>query len=274
MNSLVAFEAVCRHSSFIGAAEELALSQSTVSYRIKHLEETIGVVLFQRLTRQIKLTPAGQKFLVTVNESLKTMKSAIEQLNGANRLTVTLSTYLASRWLSPRLSNWSTVSGNVRIELNHDFGKTAVQSDISIHWTTDLREQEAENTLFKTYMTPYCTPEIAAQLERPGDILSFPLLAAEPKLDVWQDWFNAAGISPARDTEFITMPDSNVRIRAAADGVGITLGNHLTSIDMTDGRMVQPFDIHVDGPGFYVSKHPSASVVADDFIAWLKQQQV
>ena len=83
MSSLVAFEAVARHRSFLGASKELALSQSTVSYRIRNLEETIGVQLFLRLTRRVKLTAAGEEFLVYANSALREVANGIDSLLGA-----------------------------------------------------------------------------------------------------------------------------------------------------------------------------------------------
>ena len=60
--SLRVFEAAARHLSFTRAADELCVTQAAVSHQIKALEEWLGVPLFIRLNRAIKLTEAGQKF--------------------------------------------------------------------------------------------------------------------------------------------------------------------------------------------------------------------
>ena len=272
MSSLVAFEAVARHRSFLGASKELALSQSTVSYRIKNLEETIGVQLFLRLTRRVKLTAAGEEFLVYANSALREVANGIDSLLGKKRLTVTLSTYLAARWLSSRLNDWNSIPGSILVELNHDFSRVNAESDINIVWTKDTRQQESCSVLFQTNMTPYCTPEIAASLTDPSDIFSYPLLAAEPEMDPWPEWFASAGVSPTHNSKIVIMPDSNVRIGAATDGLGIVLGNHLIEAEISEGKLVRPFEIDVVGPGFHIEKHTSAPPVAEDFVAWLKSQ--
>lgn len=58
------FLAVARQSSFRAAAERMSASQSAVSIQIKDLEERIGMPLFDRTTRVVKLTPAGAELLV------------------------------------------------------------------------------------------------------------------------------------------------------------------------------------------------------------------
>ena len=60
LKQLEAFLAIARHGGFIEAAERLNLTQSTISVRIKELEQDLGVLLFDRSRRQIQLTPKGR----------------------------------------------------------------------------------------------------------------------------------------------------------------------------------------------------------------------
>ncbi|MCL7714830.1 LysR family transcriptional regulator [Stenotrophomonas mori] len=57
------FLAVARYNSFRAAAERISTSQSTISIQIKGLEDAIGVPLFDRTTRVVRLTPAGAELL-------------------------------------------------------------------------------------------------------------------------------------------------------------------------------------------------------------------
>jgi DNA-binding transcriptional LysR family regulator len=68
LHFLQLFEAAGRHSSFKKAAEELFLTPSDISHQIKSLEKNLGIVLFKRATRGVKLTPAGEKYIATVQE--------------------------------------------------------------------------------------------------------------------------------------------------------------------------------------------------------------
>src|SRR3978361_627609 len=63
LNALRAFEAAARHLSFKLAAHELHVTPGAVSQQVKALEERLGVALFERLDKQLMLTPAGAKYL-------------------------------------------------------------------------------------------------------------------------------------------------------------------------------------------------------------------
>ena len=60
MSLLLAFEAAARHESYTRAAEELSLSQSAISRQVQTLEAQLGVALFRREGRAVRLTdPVG-----------------------------------------------------------------------------------------------------------------------------------------------------------------------------------------------------------------------
>ena len=61
-SALIAFESAARHQSFTKAADELALTQSAVCRQIGSLESFLGVELFRRSRRGVKLTDAGQAY--------------------------------------------------------------------------------------------------------------------------------------------------------------------------------------------------------------------
>ncbi len=73
---LLAFTTLARVGSFTLAAHELHLTQSAVSHAIKSLEDELGVRLFDRLGRSVKLTPAGQQLLEHAHRILAEMKMA------------------------------------------------------------------------------------------------------------------------------------------------------------------------------------------------------
>src|SRR5690349_21164459 len=102
---LPAFEASARLLSFTKAAAELFLTQSAVSRQIQALEESLGTKLFERRTRALMLTDAGQRYYEATREVMEELQEATEKLKGAPAVrTVTVSTTpgFASLWLIPR----------------------------------------------------------------------------------------------------------------------------------------------------------------------------
>ncbi|SMC05895.1 DNA-binding transcriptional regulator, LysR family [Sulfobacillus thermosulfidooxidans DSM 9293] len=87
LHQLRVFRTVARHMSFSRAAEDMILSQPAVSMHIKHLEETIGMPLFEKVGRQIYLTDAGTQLLEysqRVFNALQETREAMSALQGGN----------------------------------------------------------------------------------------------------------------------------------------------------------------------------------------------
>ncbi len=80
LNGLRAFEAAGRHLSFKLAAQELFVTPGAVSQQIKHLEQVLGVPLFQRIHRSLVLTGHGEVLLPTVSEAFERMSTAIDKV--------------------------------------------------------------------------------------------------------------------------------------------------------------------------------------------------
>jgi DNA-binding transcriptional LysR family regulator len=76
LRQLVYFEAVAACGGFSRAAEQLCIAQPAVSAQIRRLEKELGTPLFERTTRRVALTHAGELFLART-------RNVLDQLNGA-----------------------------------------------------------------------------------------------------------------------------------------------------------------------------------------------
>jgi DNA-binding transcriptional LysR family regulator len=83
-----ALEAVARLMNFRAAARELRISPSALSNAIRGLEARLGVRLFNRTTRSVALTEAGEQFVTRVTPALAEIEAAVEAVNG-QRVTPT-----------------------------------------------------------------------------------------------------------------------------------------------------------------------------------------
>ena len=80
LNALRAFEAGARHLSFTRAADELAVTQTAISHQVRQLEDRLGVRLFERRNRELRLTPEGSVLYPAVSHALDAMAEAVTRV--------------------------------------------------------------------------------------------------------------------------------------------------------------------------------------------------
>lgn len=107
-DSLRVFIHVAQHGSFSAAAEPLNRTKGAVSHQIRLLQSSLGFALFDRLPRGVKLTSKGEKLLSASIVSFTELEDVINNLQRPDhpQLTLGVTTYFASRWLSQRLMNY------------------------------------------------------------------------------------------------------------------------------------------------------------------------
>jgi DNA-binding transcriptional LysR family regulator len=81
LNELSALAAVASRRSFRAAAADLSISPSSLSHSIAAVERRLGVRLFNRTTRSVSLTEAGEHFLARINPALREIAEAVETVN-------------------------------------------------------------------------------------------------------------------------------------------------------------------------------------------------
>ncbi|ROO27621.1 LysR family transcriptional regulator [Salinisphaera orenii MK-B5] len=84
LRHLVAFQEVARLGRFKSAAEALSITQPGVSKTIRELEDSLGVALFERLPRGVRLTPAGRTLLRHAAPALRSLREGIDAIRQDN----------------------------------------------------------------------------------------------------------------------------------------------------------------------------------------------
>ena len=95
LHQMEVFEAVARHGSYTKAAEELYLTQPTVSIQVKQLSKTIGLPLFEMVSKKLHLTAAGDALLATCRQvlaQLSTLDEALVAFQGLEQGVVKVAT--------------------------------------------------------------------------------------------------------------------------------------------------------------------------------------
>jgi LysR family glycine cleavage system transcriptional activator len=133
--AIEAFVVAARTLSFTEAASRLHLTVPAVSRRIRALETELGVVLFERAHRVLRLTTAGEAYLAHLAPALETIRRASDELRGEPRgrsLTVNLPASLAANWLVPRLRGFHASHSDIEVELRSMNGHTDLGSEADL----------------------------------------------------------------------------------------------------------------------------------------------
>jgi len=100
------FEATARHGSFTRAAEELYLTQPTVSMQVKQLTKSIGLPLFEQVGKRLYLTDAGRELFTTCKEifhQLEQLEMTVADLKGMKQGKLRLAVITTAKYFLPRL---------------------------------------------------------------------------------------------------------------------------------------------------------------------------
>src|SRR5262249_28886035 len=246
--ALRAFETAARTLSFTAAAKELSQTQGAISHQVNTLEARLGVKLFEREARGLKLTEAGGKYLPLVRDSLERLRTAEDmvRLERPSVLTVTVSPNFATKWLVPRLGSFSVTHPNLDLRisasLQHvDFNREDI--DLAVrhgngHWPELHVTRLCAEELF-----PACSAALlrgGPPIRTPADLAGHVLIHDRSRTH-WQDWLAAFGIKNADTERGPVFDQTALAIDAALAGQGIALARTaLASLDLIAGRLVRP----------------------------------
>ncbi len=231
LNAVRAFESAARLSSFRLAAAELFVTPGAISQQIRQLEEYLGVTLFHRLPRAVRLTEAGQEFFNAATRHLKGIAQAAERVRPRPD-TVTLTTVptFASRWLMPRLPRFTQRYPKVQVgvdaspELN-DLERDGF--DLAVRYGSGDYPGLDKKVLFEGVVVPLCSPSYRQAVFADGTDLSAwrqaRLLHENQPDDLWPDWLTAAGLTGIDAQGGMYFSYGLLAVSAAIEGQGVAL---------------------------------------------------
>ena len=247
-DALRVFEAAARLSSFTRAAEELGMTQAAVSWRIRDLEQRLDRPLFTRGTRQVTLTPEGERLAVASTEAMSLLRRALMDVLETDQdiLSITAVQTLANQWLARRLGEFQLANPDLAVRIDtsssrFDLGHEGL--DIGMRYGSGKWPGLECRFLMPAVFSPLCSPATADRLnlKEPADLLRIDLIG-EP--DEWRDWFAVADIAytgsatPAR----LIADGQAMEVAAAIGDQGVALGSPiLYARELERGLLVQPF---------------------------------
>jgi LysR family transcriptional regulator, glycine cleavage system transcriptional activator len=281
LHALQGFVATARSGNVSRAAESLHLTVSALSHQIRGLEERVGLRLFVRGARGVRLTEDGRALFERIAPHFDAIEQALTpcRVRRDDALTLTLMPSFASAWLVPRLPRFLAAQPQLEIHLQSTIAVVDFARDTGID--AGLRYGPGQwpglhaVPLFEDWVTPTASPDLIARLGRPTlqTLDRFPLLGAPGGR--WSDWFaHFGGTVPKR---FVAnFDDSETLHRAAAEGLGIALGRMSLVKPMVEaGRLLPLFDERLKAEFAHYLVYPPRSEQHAGLLAlrdWLLQE--
>ena len=253
VNALVVFEAAARHLNFTHAASELGVSQAAVSRQISLLEDDLGIMVFERLHRTLRLTRDGIRLQQAVTmglEHIANTAAAIRRIRKPGEVTVSTSVTFASYWLIGRLAKFRSAypAIDVRLVASAPVRDLVVAGiDVAVRYGSGNWPGVTATHLFDNDIWPICAPEYLKQrpaLKRPQDLLHETLIHLDRYDNNWVTWhqyFETFGVAGKPAGPASSYDNYMMLLQAALRGQGIALcGARLAEDFVRHGTLVRP----------------------------------
>lgn len=224
---LLTFEALARLRSVTQAAEELCVTPSAVSHRVRQLEQILGAKLFGRA--DFSLTTEGSEYLAHVREGLASLERfpGRHAAQGKRKLRVAVTPTFSRSILMPRLRHFIDAYPEIDLTLQVSIpllDVVAEDADLMIRYGTGRYADVEHVCLMTDEVTPLASPGFVRE-HGPFDSieeLRDAKLIKSP-LEPWRTWFLAHGLDAVEPAEGSSFNDIGLMCDAAAQGLGIAL---------------------------------------------------
>ncbi|HXQ99380.1 MAG TPA: LysR family transcriptional regulator [Pseudomonas sp.] len=285
LNALRAFEATARLNSVSQAADQLHVTHGAVSRQLKVLEEHLGVSLFSKEGRGLKLTDAGIRLRDASAEAFDRLRMVCAELSRGSAdapFVLGCSGSLLARWFIPRLGRLNADLPDLRLHLSAGEGDLdprrpgldALLVFAEPPWPADMQVLE----LASERIGPVLSPRFArfeSLLHAPVQaLLDEPLLQTMSRLQAWPSWAKQNGIEPGALHYGQGFEHLYYLLEAAVAGLGVAIAPQpLVADDLKAGRLAAPWGF-TETPAqlaLWIPKR-AADGRAQQLAHWLKQE--
>ncbi|MGK9230619.1 LysR family transcriptional regulator [Inquilinus limosus] len=279
---LRAYAEIGRRGSVKAAAEAMGVTPGAVSQQLKLLEERLGLALFVRDRRGIRLTEAGARAHPVVQRGFDQLAEALDLLAAEGRretLTVSTAPSFAASWLVPRLGRFTARHPGIEVRVEAttalaDLGRV----DVVLRHGLGRWPGLVSEPLLAPRLLPVASPELLRRgppVAGPADCLAYPLLQDGDRAD-WRLWLAAQGIEDPRAERGPAFDSDLLLVRAAIAGQGLALVRDLyVAEEIAAGRLA----LVLDRPwptrfAYYVAARPAVwrTPKLAAFRAWLAEE--
>ncbi|MFJ5284449.1 LysR substrate-binding domain-containing protein [Pseudomonas sp. NPDC088429] len=285
LTALRAFESASRLLSFKAAAEELSVTPTAISHQIRALEDWLGLALFERLPRQVRLTEGGERLFRSLHGALLEVAQSVDTLRpqrSVSSLTLSTTAAFAALWLVPRLGRFYAQHPNINVRLDTHCEVIDLHQDASVDLVLRYSLDDYPNLyglcLFDESFGVYgSTEQVALAARRTPTLISVHWHNSKLYAHGWQAWCAKAGEnwlkqSPA-NREY---DEEHYALQAAIAGQGLVLASNILVSESVASGLLVPYkaDVVVDGAGYSAlcvpgrERHPPVRA----FFAWLREE--
>ncbi len=250
---LLTFEALARLRSVTQSAEELCVTPSAVSHRVKQLEQIIGTKLFGRA--DFSLTTDGSEYLAHVRDGLATLQKFPGQAANTSKrkLRLAVTPTFSRSILIPRLRQFTEAYPEIDVTLQVSIpllDVVAEDADLMVRFGTGRYADVEHLCLMKDDVTPLASPAYVREhgpFVLAQDIEGEALLRSP--LEPWRTWFVAHQLDWPEPAEGSQFNDIGLMCDAAAAGMGIGLVRlKLGAPWLESGALVRLYERSVPSP--------------------------
>lgn len=227
--TLRAFEAAARRESFLQAATELGMTAAAVSQHVKALEDWLGIALFERRPRGVRLTKDGRELGAACSEGLGHIARAVERLTARKsfaRASLACMPSVVTHWLGPRLPRFRAAHPEIQVSIVYPFGAvTPDEASADLLICHGTRPPGRADRILDAAARPTCAPAYLEQhgpIKTPVDLLKQDLLHDATEA-AWQSWLAARGIEGGTPAAGPLYADFNLLVSSVLSGLGIGL---------------------------------------------------
>ncbi|MFS0825113.1 LysR family transcriptional regulator [Pseudomonas phoenicis] len=253
LNALRAFEATARLNSVSQAAEALHVTHGAVSRQIKVLEEHLGVALFVKDGRGIKLTDEGRRLRDVSSEAFDRLRNVCAQLGRDERdapFVLGCSGSLLARWFIPRLGRLKADLPELRLHLSAGEGDLdprrpgldALLVYAEPPWPADMQVHVLLEERIGPVLSPHFTGFARLHDAAPHALLEQPLLHTTSRPQAWPNWAEQQGLASADLQWGQAFEHLYYLLEAAVAGLGVAIAPEpLVADDIRAGRLAAPW---------------------------------
>jgi len=285
LNALRSFEATARLGGVGRAAQALHVTHGAISRQLRVLEDHLGVALFERDGRGLRLTRAGTTLQTACAGAFEQLQGAVAALKRQQRpeaLVLGCSGSILARWMIPRLQalqadlpqlplHWSAQDGSFT---DAQRGLDAVLLLAQPPWPRGWQVRELAAERVGVVVSPQHPAAARLHRQPPSVLLGEALLHTASRPQAWPAWALAHGLDPAQLQLGSAFEHLYYLLEAAVAGLGVAIApEQLVADELAAGRLLAPWGFGATG-GFWVLATSDGAVDArvDVLAGWLQQQ--